>query len=140
MASAARLALPYEAAPPDTAEHWSIAELAQAFAVTPRTIRFYEGEGLLTPTRAGQQRIYSKADRARLAWICRGRKLGFSLAEIREMLSLYDVGDGRQTQKRVTLAKCRERLEQLYAQRADLDATISELETFVATLEGRKAA
>lgn len=124
----------------ETGERWSIADLARAFAVTPRTIRFYEDEGLLSPTRQGQQRIYSKADRARLAWICRGRKLGFSLSEIRDMLALYDLGDGRQTQKRVTLAKCRERLAELEAQRADLDATISELANFIATLEGRKAA
>lgn len=122
---------------PDT---WGIADLAAEFAVTPRAIRFYEGEGLLAPTREGQNRIFTKADRARLAWILRGRKLGFSLAEIREMLSLYDLGDGRQTQRRVTLQKCRERLAVLETQRADLEATITELSDFIQTLEGRKAA
>jgi len=124
----------------DAPDIWGIADLAAEFAVTPRAIRFYEGEGLLAPTREGQSRIYTKADRARLAWILRGRKLGFSLAEIRQMLSLYDLGDGRQTQRRVTLQKCRERLVVLETQRADLDATISELSEFIHTLEGRKAA
>lgn len=124
----------------DAPDTWGIADLAAEFAVTPRAIRFYEGEGLLAPTREGQARIYTKADRARLAWILRGRKLGFSLAEIREMLSLYDLGDGRQTQRRVTLQKCRERLAVLETQRADLEATITELTDFIATLEGRKAA
>lgn len=124
----------------DLERSWSITDLSHEFGVTPRAIRFYEDEGLLKPTRAGQSRIFSKADRARLAWILRGRKLGFSLADIREMLSLYDLGDGRQTQKRVTIVKCRERLGALKAQRADLNATISELETFIETLEGRKAA
>lgn len=124
---------------PPPGERWSIRELSQEFAVTPRAIRFYEDEGILKPAREGQARIFSKADRARLAWILRARNVGFSLADIREMLSLYDLGDGRRTQRLVTLTKCRERLSVLHAQRADLDTTIAELESFIQTLEGLTA-
>ena len=117
-----------------TRTHWSISDLAAEFAVTPRTIRFYEDEGLISPDRIGTSRLYSKRDRARLAWILRGKRLGFSLADIRELLDLYDAGDGRRTQKARTADKCRERIAALEAQRTDLDAMISELQTFVATL------
>ena len=68
--------------------HWSISDLATEFAVTPRTIRFYEDECLITPERVGTSRLYAKRDRARLAWILRGKRVGFSLADIREMLDL----------------------------------------------------
>lgn len=114
---------------------WSIADLAAEFAVTARTIRFWEAEGLIAPTRAGTARHYTKSDRARLAWILRAKRVGFSIADIREMLSLYDIGDNRRTQRRVTLAKCRERVAALTAQRADIDATIDELTDFIALVE-----
>lgn len=116
-------------------ETYSITDLAEEFGVTPRTIRFYEDQQLILPQRRGQNRVYSKRDRARLAWILRGKRVGFSLAEIREMLDLYDVGDGRQKQREVTLDKCRERIDALSRQRDDIDATISELEGFCNTLE-----
>ena len=118
---------------------WTISDLAKEFGVTPRTIRFYEGENLLTPEREGQNRVYSARDRARLAWILRGRRVGFSLAEITEMLDLYDLDDGRETQRQVTLEKCRERLRTLESQRDDLDATIDELDSFCRLLEELKA-
>jgi DNA-binding transcriptional MerR regulator len=118
---------------------WTISELAKEFGVTPRTIRFYEDQHLLTPQRDGQNRIYEARDRARLAWILRGRRVGFSLAEITEMLDLYDLGDERETQRVVTLEKCRERLATLEAQRDDLDATIDELRNFCRLLEEWKA-
>src|SRR4051812_49724928 len=74
---------------------FSISDLCAEFAVTPRALRFYEDEGLISPERRGTVRIYSHRDRARLAWILRGKRGGVSLAEIREMIDLYDIGDGR---------------------------------------------
>lgn len=119
----------------DGQDTFRIAELAEDFNVTARTIRFYESHGLLNPIRDGQNRIYSRQDRAKLAWILRGKRVGFSLTEIKEMLDLYDAGDGRMKQRAVTLTKCRQRISDLQSQRADIDATIAELQTFCATLE-----
>lgn len=118
----------------------SIAELSAEFSVTARTIRFYEGRGLLHPERQGQTRIFSAADRARLAWILRGKRVGFSLAEIGDMLDLYNRGDGRRLQRRVTLKKCRERLSMLERQRSDIDLTIGELSDFCEEVEELLAA
>jgi len=126
---------PSDAALSGEAESFTITDLAAAFAVTPRAIRFYEDQGLISPQRQGQNRIYSRRDRARLAWILRGKRVGFSLAEIREMLDLYDAGDGRAKQRRVTIERCRDRLAALEEQRADIDDMIDELQRFVATLE-----
>ena len=102
-------------------------------------MRFYEDEGLIAPTRNGLARVYSKRDRARLAWILRAKNVGFSLGEIRELIDLYDLGDGRAEQRRTTLVRCREKIAELEAQRADLDSSIRELSDFVATLEELEA-
>jgi len=117
---------------------YSIGEMCDALGVTARALRFYEDEGLIAPERRGTQRLYSERDRARVAWILRGKRTGFSLAEIRELLDLYDLGDHRQTQRLVTLERCREKIATLERQRGDIDATITELQQFIALL-GEKA-
>ncbi|MGC6400942.1 MerR family transcriptional regulator [Sphingomonas sp. FW199] len=116
-------------------DQFSIADLCAEFDVTARALRFYEDEGLIAPERRGLTRIYSHRDRARLAWILRGKRVGFSLGEIREMIDLYDVGEGRQVQRKVTIARCRDRIALLQAQKRDIDAAIAELDQFVDYLE-----
>lgn len=110
---------------------YSIADLAREFGVSPRTLRHYEDRGLLSPEREGQNRIYSAGDRAKISWILRGKRVGFSLADIAEMLDLYDLGDGRKKQRQVTAKMCEDRIEDLKAQRDDLDLMISEMTDFV---------
>ncbi|MET0269492.1 MAG: MerR family DNA-binding transcriptional regulator [Sphingomonas sp.] len=114
---------------------FTISDLSAEFRVTARALRFYEDEGLISPERVGLARIYSRRDRARLAWILRGKRVGFSLADIREMIDLYDVGDERWTQRHVTIERCRQRIAFLQRQRADIDSALSELGSFVAVLE-----
>ena len=118
------------------ARTYSIGELCDEYGVTARALRFYEDEGLIAPERRGTQRLYSERDRARLAWILRGKRVGFSLNDIKELLDLYDVGDGRQTQRLKTIERCRDRIATLEQQRVDIDATIEELTAFLSVLNG----
>jgi len=96
---------------------YSIGQLAKEFKVTLRSIRFYEGLGLLTPTRLGTSRLFSRRDRGRLALICRGKRLGFSLKAIKTFLDLYASDDNQEHQMRFLLDKARERIRVLEQQR-----------------------
>ncbi|MFN4289830.1 MAG: MerR family transcriptional regulator [Pseudomonadota bacterium] len=107
---------------------FSITDLAREFDVTPRSLRHYEDEGLLSPQRAGQQRIYSNRDRVRVALILRGKSVGFSLAEIREIIDLYDLPQGEELQAQVLRAKLARRRAQLQQQKADIDHMLAELD------------
>ncbi|MEM8980481.1 MAG: MerR family DNA-binding transcriptional regulator [Pseudomonadota bacterium] len=105
----------------------TIREMCDAFDVTPRTLRFYEAKELLFPIREGQKRLFTKRDRARLKLILRGKRFGFSLEEIRQLLDLYDMGDQQETQIKETYAIAQDRLAAMEAQRAELDEAITEL-------------
>ncbi|OZG73380.1 MerR family transcriptional regulator [Hahella sp. CCB-MM4] len=100
---------------------YSISDLAKEFDITTRTIRFYESEGLISPERQGQTRIYSEKDRVMLKLILRGKRLGFSLAESRAILDLYDPQTGNKDQLQLLLSKIYERREALQRQLKDIE-------------------
>lgn len=116
-------------------ETFTITQLAAEFDVSLRALRFYEDKKLLSPARRGQQRVYSRRDRARLKLILRGKRLGFSLSDIKEMLDLYDLRDNQESQLRVSLDKFRERIVALTSQRQDIDEAIEELENACVLVE-----
>ncbi|HTW72774.1 MAG TPA: MerR family DNA-binding transcriptional regulator [Acetobacteraceae bacterium] len=106
---------------------WSVSELAGEFDLTPQALRFYEEKGLLTPRRVGNTRVYDHRDRARLLLVRKFQRLGFSLEDIREYLSLYRTGQPNAAQYRDGLTKIRCRLSQLAAMKRDLEDTVEEL-------------
>ena len=105
----------------------TIREMCDAFDVTPRTLRFYEAKELLFPVREGQKRLFTKRDRARLKLILRGKRVGFCLEEIRQLLELYHMGDQQQTQIERTYEIARERLKDMVSQRDELNEAIEDL-------------
>jgi DNA-binding transcriptional MerR regulator len=117
--------------------YYSIGEMCDDFGVTARALRFYEDEELIGPERRGTTRLYTDRDRARLTWILRGKRVGFSLNDIRELLDLYDVGDQQHTQMLATRDRCRDRINALHRQKKDIDATLAELEEFCGFLDER---
>jgi DNA-binding transcriptional MerR regulator len=117
----------FDTAPASGRDVFSIRDLTKELGVSARTLRFYEEKGLVDPARRGQERLYSRRDRARLRYVLMGKKVGFSLEEVREMLDLYDLGDGQVTQLRVALAKFGERIARLREQRDEIDRAIAEL-------------
>ena len=108
-------------------EVMTIREMCDAFSVTPRTLRFYESKELLFPIREGQKRLFTRRDRARLKLILRGKRFGFSLEDIRQLLDLYTMGDQQKTQLAETLRIARQRLEEMKQQRDELAQAIDEL-------------
>jgi len=107
---------------------FSITELSKEFDITPRSIRHYEQEQLISPKRNGSQRIYTKGDRVRLQLILRGKRIGFSLAEIREIIKMYDSPSGEKKQTELLLSKIDERRKTLDQQQKDIKTMLIELE------------
>ena len=120
---------------------FSVNQLAEELGVTPRAIRFYEAKGLIAPQRAGTMRVFTRRDRARLQLVLRGIRLGFSLAEVREYLDLYDADRSQREQVRLLLGKVQDRIARLEGQRRDLEQALRELRDIErqaeAALEGR---
>lgn len=119
---------------------FTIRQLCTEFKATPRALRFYEDKGLLSPARDGMNRVYSYKDRARLILILRGKRVGLSLQEIREILELYDERDDAMTQNAHSLRKFREKIVDLEQQREDIEGAIAELKAACERLEKHLAA
>jgi DNA-binding transcriptional MerR regulator len=118
---------------------FSIRDLCIAFGLTPRTLRFYENQGLLSPARDGLNRVYYRRDRARLILILRGKRLGLSLTDIRELLDSYQPPDGGPDQHALSLSKFRRRITELQAERQAIDDALAELHIVCAQIEGHLA-
>ncbi|MEL7481729.1 MAG: MerR family DNA-binding transcriptional regulator [Pseudomonadota bacterium] len=120
------------------ARTYTISELAREFGITARALRFYEDKDLLHPARDGMMRVYSNRDRARLKLIVRGKRVGLPLADIREILDLYNIGDQR-PQLRKSLEKFRKQVAELETQKRDIETALSELREGIAWAEERLA-
>jgi DNA-binding transcriptional MerR regulator len=129
---------------PDQEPFFSVTQLGAELGVTVRTLHFYEAQGLLTPRRAGNTRVYTQRDRARMILILRGKRLGFSIREVREYLELYDVDPTHEEQLKALLNSVHSRIHKLEEQRVALDQTLTELRSIeaqtVAALDAMKAA
>ena len=119
---------------------FTIGELAREFDITPRTIRFYEDQGLLAPRREGQRRIYAQSDRTRLKLTLRGKRLGLSLSEIRELVDMYEPGRDDRPQLERFLALLESHRAMLEQQRADLESQLAEIEVFEKRIRKRLGA
>lgn len=109
---------------------FSISDLAREFSITPRTIRFYEDQGLLAPRREGRTRVFTRRDRTRLKLALRGKRLGFSLAEIRYLIEMYDTARDKDTQLTELLNGLSQRKAALQQQREDIEAVLQEINAF----------
>jgi DNA-binding transcriptional MerR regulator len=118
-----------------TDDTMTIREMCDAFDVTPRTLRFYESKELLFPIREGHKRLFTRRDRARLKLILRGKRFGFSLEEIRQLLDLYYRGDQQATQLAATLEIARDRLADMERQRDELNAAIGDMKSQMKMVE-----
>jgi DNA-binding transcriptional MerR regulator len=118
---------------------YTIRQLCNEFGVTPRALRFYEDKGLLSPERRGSNRIYVSRDHGRLQLILRGKRVGLSLGEIRDLLDMYDLPDGGVSQAASSLRKFRERIVALEQQKQDIEKALSQLRATVANLETQLA-
>lgn len=130
-----------------TKDTMTIREMCDTFGVTARTLRFYESKELISPIREGQKRLFTRRDRARLKLILRGKRFGFPLEEIRQLLDLYDIDDQQQTQLRETVNRANAHLAELQKQREELDEAIADLTEqlawgaqMLATMEQEEAA
>ncbi|MGC6331364.1 MerR family transcriptional regulator [Rhizorhabdus sp. FW153] len=118
-------------------DSFTISEMARAFEITPRALRFYEEEGLIAPRREGATRIYSRRDRTRVSLILRGKAVGFSLDEIGELLDLYDPQDKGAAQRQAAKRYCEIKEDELRRQREAIEAKMAELRSFAVQLDGK---
>ncbi|MGA8005160.1 MAG: MerR family DNA-binding transcriptional regulator [Burkholderiales bacterium] len=125
---------------PKERSEYSIGDLAREFDVTPRAIRFYEDQGLLAPRREGQRRVYTPRDRTRLKLTLRGKRLGLTLSEIRELIDMYEPGRGERAQLERFLAVLEQHKALLEQQRGDLEAQLSEITAFEKRIRKRLGA
>lgn len=124
---------------PEQKQFYSITELTREFGVSTRTVRFYEDEGLIQPIRRGRTRLFKPSDRRLLMLIMRGKRLGFSIAEIREIISMYKEPPGESGQLKLLMKRVVEKRDQLLQKRTDIDETIAELDQVEEQCLGRMA-
>lgn len=126
--------------PTEITDALTIRQMCDHYDVTPRTLRFYESKELLSPIRQGTKRLFTRADRARLQLILRGKRFGFSLEDIRQLLDMYDRNGSNEAQLSRTFDLARQRLTQMESQRAELDTAIAELKAQLTEGEAALAA